>query len=260
MLPISPQLLYLPRNKAAAVAGFTPASIASLYIWLKSTAGLFQDSGFVTPASADGDLVGGWQDQSGNARHFTQSDANQVPVLKTGILNGLPILRSDGTTFAGVGKTLIGPNMSALTAGEIFIIVAALADPGASTVGAGLWKFGTSGSGELYPFNGDANIYEEFGSTTRSATGNPTPALTSFRLYNVVTTSSELTTFIDGTQFFTTATNTVGFSTTPWLFQGANSSFSGDIAEAVICSAKISGSDKTNLKAYFASRYGLTIA
>lgn len=66
-------------------------------LWLKADAGTFTTSAMSTPATADGDRVGGWQDQSGNGRHATQATGAARGTLKTNIQNGLPVVRLDGS-------------------------------------------------------------------------------------------------------------------------------------------------------------------
>ena len=54
---------------------------------------------------SDGDPVAQWDDESGNGRHITQGTAANRPTYQTGEINGLPVVRFDGTndrlTFAG---------------------------------------------------------------------------------------------------------------------------------------------------------------
>lgn len=45
---------------------------------------------------ADGTNVTNWYDLSGYASHVTQATSSMQPVFKTGIINGLPIVRFDG--------------------------------------------------------------------------------------------------------------------------------------------------------------------
>lgn len=67
-----------------------------LILWVKADAQTFQDSALTTAALADGDVVGGWQDQSGNLHHLTQATAANKPILKLAQVNSKPCVRFDG--------------------------------------------------------------------------------------------------------------------------------------------------------------------
>jgi hypothetical protein len=68
----------------------SPADIAGLVLWLKADA----------LAGADGDAVTTWINSAGGVvASPTQSNAGNKPVLKTGILNSLPIVRFDGGDY-----------------------------------------------------------------------------------------------------------------------------------------------------------------
>lgn len=73
---------------------FTPASLAPT-LWLKDTGYFTTDVGS-TPAVADGDPVGRWEDQSGNNNHPTQATTTKRATLKLAIQNGRSVLRFDG--------------------------------------------------------------------------------------------------------------------------------------------------------------------
>ena len=70
------------------LASFSPLSIPQCKVWLDAGQGL---AGLV-----DGDAIASWTDMSGLGNHATQGVAAARPVLKTGILNGLPVVRFDG--------------------------------------------------------------------------------------------------------------------------------------------------------------------
>lgn len=75
-----------------------PAGIetsANNVLWLKADKGTFSNAG--TTASTLGGVVQQWNDQSGNAKHATQTIATSKPTWQTNIFNGLPALRFDGS-------------------------------------------------------------------------------------------------------------------------------------------------------------------
>ena len=78
------------------ITPFTPDQVTGIYAWYRADLGTYQTvSG--SAATADGNPVGEWQDQSGNGYHLAQSTSGNRPALKTNILNGHPVLRFDGS-------------------------------------------------------------------------------------------------------------------------------------------------------------------
>lgn len=97
---------------------------------LKVSTGLGAPAGFVPSGSpagwwaadqitglSDGDPVGTWPDLSGNNNHLVQAVGASKPTYKTGIQNGLPILRFDGL------NDFIGPATFAMTQPETVFVV-----------------------------------------------------------------------------------------------------------------------------------------
>lgn len=93
----------LSGNALEASAGFavtnnsaqTWTPPASCVLWLESNYGLYQErSGPSTPANADNDPVGTWQDQSGNGNHFTAASDGERPYLDTS--GAFPVIQWDG--------------------------------------------------------------------------------------------------------------------------------------------------------------------
>lgn len=78
---------YVKKIKGVAYDAF-PLSIAGIKLWL--------DASKITGLS-DGNAVSAWNDESGNGLNTAQSDSAKRPVYKTNIINGLPVVRFDGT-------------------------------------------------------------------------------------------------------------------------------------------------------------------
>jgi hypothetical protein len=232
-------------GRVPTAGAFDPASLNPV-VWLKADAHTASDGDPVTTAENFGSLG-----------DFTQATSSVKPTYKTGIVNGKPVFR-----FDGVDDFLTGPDMSALTAATVFIVVKIDTDPPGTSTASGLWRFGTAGGGVThFPFI-DGTIYDSFGSTVRKTTVNPTPALTSFHVYEVKTVSGEWTSRLDGTQIFTTATNTVGFVANPMIgsSEGTTHFLDGDCAELFICDSGLGTTDAGNMRSHLGTKYAITIA
>lgn len=85
-------------NAVRAGVSFSPPDIAGLQLWHDATdiTTLWQDDGRTTQVASDADPVGAWDDKSGNDLHVLQATAGARPTYKTGIQNGLPVIRADG--------------------------------------------------------------------------------------------------------------------------------------------------------------------
>lgn len=167
-------------------------------------------------------------------------------------LNGLAVARGGGNQWQ------TGPNMSALTAVHAFIIVQTNGDPPASSNQTGLWDLGTAALSSHYPFT-TGTIFDAAFTTARKTIGDPTPALTSWRVYEVISTSSEYTALLDGTQIFTAGTNTVGCNASPQLFRNLGGDvFAGRMAGFYMFSAKLT-TDRATMVTYINGRFGLSM-
>ncbi len=231
---------------------FSPSDIASLTMWID-----FDDLDTRTLNGADISQ----QDDKANGNNCVQTTASEQPLFQSSGINSLGCAELDSSTEEYFDVT--DDTLSALTAAEVFIVVVLNTDPPA-LVATGLWTFGDTGSTKThFPLNTDEVIYDGFGTTVRKTTVDPTPLLTTPRCYNVVTTSSEWTSELDGTQLFTTGTNTVGFRSTS-LRLGANPDASnfldGQIGELVMFDTKLSAPDKASMETYIEDKWAVTFA
>ena len=233
---------------AAAGGGAVPNAIPNIWAWYEPS----RETGL-----SDNDLMPTLTDQSGNGRHFTQSNSSFRPIYKSGILNSLACARGTGG-ITGAHEHWVGPSMTALTAAHAFIVVKCDSEA-IGTADNGLWRFGTAADSDHYPWS-DNNIYDGTLSSTRKTVGSHA-ALTSWRVTEVVSISGEWTFKIDGTQLFTTGTNTVSGRSNPGLLTtsvaGGGDFFKGYFAGLYIFSAKLT-TDRTTLITYINDRFALS--
>ena len=239
----------LPWEQGSPIAGgggavpWTPLTPGTPAWWLRG------DS-----VTLNGATVASWLDKSGNGRHWTQGSAPLQPTYVASAINGQP-----GLTFsAAATQELVGPDLNAvgLTGAETFIVVQLNADPPASAPFCGFWRTGSAASVAVVPFT-DGTIYDEFGTTVRKTTVNPTKSLATPSIYSVISTSSEWTNSLDGTQQFTTATNTVGWNTATRIGSSVTNFFDGVMCEWIVYGAKLSAANRAAAIAYLKARYGI---
>lgn len=234
-----------------AVSGVPYYSLVSGLVW-----GFAADQ---MPVVADSTAVGSVPDLAGGSP-ATQASGTLQPLYRTGQINGLPALQFDGTD-----DYIELPNVfGSLTAAEVFLVVKLDADPPPVDTKTGFWRLQniTSDPQALHvPFT-DGTIYDGFGSTTRKTTVNPTLSMASWRVYQVASASGAWTSFMDGTQIYTTATNTVGFRTADlWLGRSYTIYyFDGVMAEILIYDHVLNSTERGIIKTALAAKYALTLA
>jgi hypothetical protein len=146
--------------------------------------------------------------------------------------------------------------MSVLTESHTFVVL--LADTSLGNLQA--WTGNTtSGNCSHLPYT-DGWILEGWGSTTRQVVAAiNVPDISLFGVYEIVNTGSEYTLKWNGTQFFTTGTNTVGYpNTNAHLGVCSFGTWQGKIAGMYQMSAKLGSTERTALINYINSRFGLS--
>lgn len=206
---------------------------------------------------ANGTLIDSLTDRSGAGNHSAASTGATRATLTTAVINGKAVYRFNRAQAYNLANVF-----SALTSGEVFLAVKLDADPPSSFDWSGLWHFGTNTDSDHYPFT-DGVIYDGWGSTARKTAGNPTLSLAAARIYNVSSAPGAWTARLDGTQLFTTATNTVAFTTVPKLGKGvllAGSThywLDGDIGELIVFGQVLSSGDRSTVLAGMKAKWGI---
>lgn len=205
----------LPQTATQTTNAWLPSDIAGLKLWLKADA---------ITGLADGASVATWADSSGSGNDATQSTAGYRPIYKTGIVNGLPVVRLDGAD-----DWLSTPSIGSIATWTVFVVAKNTTMSGAYFLAAGsdnaaLITDFTAGKWEYYD-------------SPRTVIGN-----TSTTLFAVITSAVG------------------GSAGGVWYIGRAASAgvhWGGDIAEIVAYNSLLSAGQITQVQGYLAAKYGL---
>jgi Fibronectin type III domain len=222
----------------------------NLLLWLKADSGLAQ-TGTNTPVSY-------WVDQSGSTNNATQGTSANQPLWVTNALNGLPIVRFNGTS----SYFSLPQFMSGTVGAEEFVVLKAATNQPAGT--PCLWRLGGSETANNYP-NISGQIAEGFGSTAVYNLGVPAQPLTNYNVYEVSATNGLWAAWLDGQLLGSSMVNTYGWGAWATLqslgcdaWGGPSSYFAGDVAEVLMFNRPLTGDEKVSVGSYLVLKYGLT--
>lgn len=232
----------------AVPSSFSPSQLPNLALWLRADLGV----------TTSGSNVTAWADQSGNARDFTQGTDALRPTLSTGS-HGKPVLVFTGTMLSAA-RHLLGPAFGVPLAagGEIFIVSKSDSDPPAAG-GGGLYKFGTDSLvGTHIPFS-NSQVFDDFGSSSRKTTGIDPGNHAAWHSYGVVSKANDWRAYFNGSQFYSTATNTIAWkaTSTPLGCDLVAAWFLGQIAEVIVVAGEMSAANRAAVQSYAAERYAI---
>lgn len=241
--------------------GITPPDITGLHLWLRASndsgtnVSCYNDAG--STLCTDGQTIQEWHDESGNGFNATNAGAASSRLnWHASVVNSKGVVRGGGAGDANY--IALGDVMTGLASAEWFVVVKIDTDPPGAAGSAGCWRWGTHASYAGFPYT-TGSIGGGFGTDTVHTVGNPTPALTSFRLYNEETSSGNYKARLDGTELYSSGTNTVAWDTAPEIGGdvAATRYIDGDIAEIVVYDNIIGSSDRSALLTYFDTKYAL---
>ena len=191
------------------------------------------------------EATGIWTDTSGNGNHGTRN-------ANSGIGSGTTNTGQTSVVFDGNDRIdLVDLSGFNGTGGEAFLVIkmdSNVYTSGDSGIG-GMWNFGNNGAANHYTWT-DGSVYDDFGSNTRHRgpdleVFNGGKDLSVWHVYNVRSLSGEWTSLINNDQTFTTASNTVSFTTAPTLGAGGSFTLTGEIAEFRFYSGTMTGGERT---------------
>lgn len=211
-----------------------PAGVAGLVRWWKADA----------LALNDNDAVGTWPDSSGFIRNLTQATAGSKPTYKTNILNGLPVVRFDGTDDVLTSASGTGPK-------HVFAVAkyntATFVDYDGLVTGAGAGDAEvvlTGRDGQNFFFNSPAVTTDYYKNGTSFVETAMTGPMNAFAVMSI---------------------SSAGFQN-PMAVQvgldrnNAGRYWNGDVAEILAYNAVLSAGDRQAIQNYLGTKYGITIA
>jgi hypothetical protein len=236
--------IFLPGYRAGNLAAmgaavFSPLSLSPV-LWVKSDAGTLQTVGG-SAASADGDPVGQWLDQSGNGNHLSQATSSKRGTLKLALLNGLPIVRFDGVDDILATAAVVTTSLSF----SMFLVLKA---PAASSK---MFLNGSANGYGLTSNSGSRNVLYE--NVTNISDG----ALTSnYEVWEAIRTTT-LSMWVNGVSKLSGSGGTPAAPTTGTSLGDALSlsqPSACDIFEALLFDSALSTANRQLLETYFSGR------
>jgi hypothetical protein len=232
---------------------FALSPVAGMAVWYDAN-----DAGTFTYSSSN--IVSQWGDKSGNSRNATQGTTSAQPTRETGVINGLPVVRFDGSNdFMSFTNILNGDTSFTLfwvlrprnvSSGTYQPSFSSQTSPDADD--GALHYINPSSQGASYPFA--TQSWQTYDNT------NTYVANTSY-LMEFIADGSVFKLFRNGTQESTNKNvgSAPSYSTTNIATQNNPGGRFGafDFGEILIYTTALSGADVTTNRNYLNSKWGL---
>lgn len=227
---------------------------STLEVWLQADQNVFNDAG-VTLAS-DGQTVQQWNDLSGNGFNASQLTAGEQPSFQAGEINGLPVVRFDGSNdsfnddYSGVGG---------ITARTVFVVYKASSSLQQTSDLGQVWGYYQGGahvaldprSGNLRGWSFDGN-----GSNQAAYAINGNDEIGPFANNN-----SSQWTYDQAQVVFAefNAQRTLSRQVIGDLINPSGHNYGGDIAEIIVFSSTLPDVQRLRVHNYLSSKYSLAL-
>jgi hypothetical protein len=244
-------------------SGYTgPGGIGSRSVnqlWLMANAGAFSDAG--TTSATDNSTIQQWNDQSGNNRHA--SEATNRPTFRANIINGLPVVRFDGT------DRLLSPGITTGNSATVYAVVQYTSLPSAnpgivqgSPSGMGFGGTKTLGMWVSTTGNPWGRAIQSNGTTVNIPQVNGTSASTFYAISNIMnaaagTVSQYINHAISGSVAYN---GTLGSWTDFGVGRQATESWNGDIPEVAVYNVAINTAQRLIISNYLSAKYATALA
>ena len=208
------------------------------------------DAGQITGLS-DGDPVSQWDDESANADHAVQTTGASQPIYKTGIINGHPVVRFDGSNDRMRLSKILDTSGAV---GHIFVVVKGNGKAGILSTRSGTttgWSLRFNSTTDLLYYHSDETPNISYSIADQ------------FNIIEVRRNGLDVQIGANGTLGATSTISGYTASAASNTFIGYESSGSseylnGDIAENVIYASLLSSADRLDLISHFKAKYGIS--
>lgn len=217
---------------AGGIRAFSPEQISGLTLWLKADA---------ITGLADGAALTTWEDSSGEDNDAAQATADNKPTYKTNILNGLPVVRFDGTA-----DFLQTPDLGLSQPGTVLIVASRT---------AAAERHMLDGTSTRWLMGGTATNWIMFaGSVLDTGDAQDTDAHVHTCIFNGASSKYRL----DGTEIGSGDAGAQGLAMTLIGCGNSQTAFHpGDIAEVLIYDSALSAGNLALVEAYLSAKYAL---
>ena len=258
-------------NPYAFAKAKVPTDISNLVVWLDAGVGLFNATSGGSAVTTDASAVARWEDQSGNANHFSQSNSDRRPQLKTSIQNSLNVIRFDGFNDGLIcASNALFKNVSGAT---VFAVRKCASNPTSDQSIFRATINGSSGSRIFFSvgFNsGKANAggrrLDADGFAGIQSTNNVSTSAFQIQSALYDYTNTDLYLYVNGSQEASnTSWQTTGSTSNTDSAQinvGANliataSFFNGDIAEVIAYNRALTTAEREDVEKYLNAKYAI---
>ncbi|OFY39124.1 MAG: hypothetical protein A2275_13400 [Bacteroidetes bacterium RIFOXYA12_FULL_35_11] len=219
--------------------------------------------------------VSSWPDASGNSNDLSQGTGSLQPSYVTGVMNGQPVVRFDGTD-----DILTGPSSTSLLGGCIQNLSAFTIFRSGSTTDSRIWSVKRDGSNNPllegclnYGASGKCGIYnrkstnpqDDYFSDNSLVYNNGNTYLMSALFSNQPIAGADRLFFTQGTQRDNDNKDILGVNdnTSPFTLGARTSSnmqYMGDVAEYILYTRCLNEAQRIIVENYLAEKYGISIA
>ena len=256
---------FYTENRTWGIANDNPVEVpdANLVLWLRADKDVYTNTGFSTSATATGNTIAGWKDQSVQVNNFVQSTGSQRPIYRDAT-DSLAVNFHPTLAFDGVDDHMYRSTFFTNTTGHTVFAVGRI-NKTSSSWNTLFQQDPTNGNNPMFgiydnvPYLYDLNSTPSF---TRSADTIPYDTANIFGFeWGVPATNSGYTSSVNGARSLTDDILDMGFGTsTLQLSDDTVEGWDGQMSEVIVYKEVLSQTNRGKIESYLAIKYGTTLS